>query len=31
MQPGQLILTPQAIVSMLEAKGKVVIKVDGLD
>jgi hypothetical protein len=31
MQPGQLILTPQAIVSMLEAKGKVAIKVDGLD
>ena len=31
MQPGQLILTPQAIVSMLEAKGKLAIKVDGLD
>jgi hypothetical protein len=31
IQPGQLILTPQAIVSMLEAKGKLAIKVDGLD
>ncbi|MFM6953422.1 MAG: DUF4403 family protein [Sphingobacteriaceae bacterium] len=31
VQPGQLILTPQAIVTMLNAKGKVAIKVDGLD
>lgn len=31
IQPNQLILTPQAIVAMVNAKGKLAIRVDGLD
>jgi hypothetical protein len=31
LSPGQITLTPQAIVAMMVAKGKVSIKIDGLE
>lgn len=31
MVPGQIVLTPQAIVAMITAKGKVAVKIDGLE